>query len=92
MHKRRVTITVDEALLDEASAAVGEGRARSVSEWVAGAMEQRRVRDRRLGVLGELVRDYEAAHGVITDDEIAEQTQRDRDAAASSRMAAGRAG
>ena len=55
-------------------------------------MAQRRARDRRLAVLSELIRDYEAAHGVISGDEIAEQAQRDRDAAALARMAARRAG
>ena len=92
MRKRRVTVTVDEDLLEEATAAVADARARSVSEWVAEAMAQRRKRDRRLAVLSDLIRDYEAAHGVITDDEIAEQAQRDRDAAALSRIAAKRAG
>ena len=92
MRKRRVTITVDEDLLDEVNAAVADGRARSVSEWVAGAMAQRQARDRRLAVLSELIRDYEAAHGVITGDEMAEQAQRDRDAAAVPRMAARRVG
>ena len=88
MRKRRVTITVNEDLLEEAQSAVGDGRARSVSEWVAGAMAQRLATEQRLAALSELIRDYEAAHGVITDDEIAEQAQRDRDAAALSRLAA----
>jgi len=90
MRKRLVTITVDEDLLELAQAAVRDGRSRSVSEWVAGAMAQRLATDRRLAMLSELIRDYEAVHGVITDDEIAEQVQRDRDAAAVSRMAARR--
>lgn len=63
-----------------------------MSEWVAGAMAQRRARERRLAVLRELIHDYEAAHGVITEGEMAEQAQRDRDAAAVSRMAVRRAG
>ena len=91
MHKQRVTITVDEALLDEANTAVSAGRSRSVSEWIGEAMAQRRDRDQRLAVLGRLVFEYEAGHGFITDDEIAEQAQRDRDAAASVRAATRRA-
>lgn len=83
---------MDEDLLGEVDAAVADGRARSVSEWVAGAMAQRRARDRRLAVLSELVRDYEGAHGVITADEVAEQAHRDRDAAALARTRAKRAG
>ena len=92
MRKRRLTVTVDKDLLEAAAAAVADGRARSVSEWVAGAMAQRRARDRRLAVLSELIDDYEAAHGVISEDEMAEQAQRDGDAAAVSRMAARQAG
>ena len=63
-----------------------------MSEWIAGAMAQRRATDQRLAALGELIRDYEAVHGVITDEEIAEQAQRDRDAAAVSRLATRQAG
>ena len=92
MQKQRVTVTVDEELLQEASTAVSEGRSRSVSEWIGEAMAQRRDRDQRLAVLRRLVSEYEAEHGVISDDEIEEQAQRDRDAAASLRMAARRAG
>ena len=79
---------MDEDLLEEARAAVGDGRSLSVSEWVAGAMAQRVATDRRLAAIGELIRDFEAEHGVITEDEIVEQAQVDRDAAAASRMAA----
>ena len=92
MHKQRVTITVDETLLAEVNAAVSAGRARSVSEWVGEAMAERRTRDRRLALLDELISGYEAEHGFITDEEVAEQIQRDRDAAASSRVADRRAG
>lgn len=92
MRKQRVTISVDEALLDAANAAVRDGGARSVSEWVGEAMFQRRDRERRLAALSRLVVEYEAEHGLITDDEIAEQALRDRDAAASLRAAARKAG
>ena len=50
-------------------------------------MAQRRAKDQRLAVLSELIRDYEATHGIITDDEIAEQVKTDGDAAAALRMA-----
>ncbi|MCY4621105.1 MAG: hypothetical protein OXD34_04610 [bacterium] len=92
MRKRHVTITVDEDLLEGARAAVGCGRSLSVSEWVAGAMAQRVATDRRLAAIGELIRDFEAEHGVITEDEIAEQARIDWDAAAASRMAARQVG
>ena len=87
MQKQRVTVTVDKAVLEEANAAVSEGRARSVSEWVSEAMAQRRNRDRRLAMLSELISEYEAEHGFITDEEIAQQAQMDRDAAAALRAA-----
>lgn len=92
MRKRRVTVTVDEDLLEAANAAASDGRARSVSERVAGAMAERRAREQRLVVLSELIHDYEVESGVITEDEMAEQAQRDRDAAALSRMAVRRTG
>ncbi len=92
MHKQRVTVTVDEELLEAASSAVSEGHARSVSEWVGEAMAQRRDRDARLAVMRRLVHEYEAEHGSISDEEIAEQAQQDRDAAGSYRADVQQAG
>ncbi len=87
-----MTVTVDEALVEEVSTAVAEGRAESVSAWVNEAMTSRVVRDQRLAVLAKLISDYETEHGEITEDELAEQAQRDRDAAAASRATVRRAG
>ena len=56
-----------------------------------GRSSENRVITSRLAVLSRLVAQYEAEHGFITDNEIAEQAQRDRDAAASLRAAARRA-
>ena len=92
MHKQRITVTVDEELLETASCAVSEGHARSVSEWVSEAMAQRRDRDARLAVIRRLVEEYEAEHGFISDEEIAEQAQQDRDAAGSYRADVQQAG
>ncbi len=92
MHKQRVTVTVDEELLETANRAVSEGLARSVSEWVSEAMAQRRDRDARLAVIRRLVEEYEAEHGFISDEEIAEQAQLDRDAAGSYRADVQQAG
>lgn len=92
MHKRRVTVTVDEDLLADAAEAVVDGRAESVSAWVSEAMARRREHDRRLSALRSLIADYEDAHGVITDDELAGQAQADRDAAAAVRSRRRRAG
>ena len=85
MSKRRITVTVDEALVETAAAAVAEGRAESVSSWVNQAMIAQLQRDQRLSALAELIVEYEADHGVITEDEVAEQAQRDRDSAAAVR-------
>ena len=85
MTKRRVTVTVDEALLEEANTAVRHGRAESVSAWVSEAMAEHHEREQRLVLLGGLINEYEDEHGVITDEELAEQRQLDRDAAATVR-------
>ncbi|CAN5835930.1 MAG: hypothetical protein ACR2HP_04060 [Ilumatobacteraceae bacterium] len=92
MRKRRITATVDESLLDEVSAAVARGQAESVSSWINEAMADRLARDRRLQALAELVTEYEAEHGMFTEDELAEQLQRDRDEAAATRARVRRAG
>ena len=92
MQKRRVTITVDQEVADEVAAAVEAQPGGSVSAWVAEAMRERLERDRRLATLSALLDDHEAQHGVITDDELAEQAQQDRDAAATTRARARRAG
>ncbi len=82
MSKRRVTVTVDEELIDAVTTAVDQGQARSVSAWISGAIEQRRDHERRLAELASLITAYEAEHGVITEEELADQAQADRDAAA----------
>ena len=58
-----MTITVDADVVEEATRAVAEGRASSVSAWIGEAMVARQTNDRRLEVLGELIAEYEAAHG-----------------------------
>ena len=78
-------MTVDEALLEEANTAVRHGRAESVSAWVSEAMAEHHEREQRLVLLGGLINEYEDEHGVITDEELAEQRQLDRDAAATVR-------
>ena len=87
-----VTITVDEDLVDEAGRAVAEGRASSVSAWIGEAMVARQANDRRVEALGELIAEYEAVHGTITEEELAQQAQADRDSAALVRAELRRAG
>jgi len=52
--RARVTVTVDEEAVAAAEAAVAEGRAPSVSAWVAEAMRERARRERLADVLGEI--------------------------------------
>ena len=86
MAKKRVTVTVDEDVLQIAAQAVSDGDADSVSSWISDAMVDRRAKELRLAALGEMIADYEAEHGVITADEIQLQNQADRDTAALLRL------
>ncbi len=81
MTKRRVTLTIDADLLDEARAAVSDGDASSVSAWVNQAMADKTEHRRRLKALGEAIADYEAEFGKITPEEVAEQRRLDEIAA-----------
>lgn len=81
MTKRRITLTIDADLLDEASAAVSDGDASSVSAWVNQAMADKSEHRQRLKALGEAIADYEAEFGKITDEERAEQRRLDKIAA-----------
>ena len=92
MSKSRVTITVDGELLGAAADAVAAGAAESVSAWIGRAMAERLETERRLASLASLVADYEAEHGEITEAELAEQDELDRDAAAAVRVRTRRAG
>ena len=85
--KERMTISVDASLAAAAAAAVADGRAESVSTWVGNAMRERADKERRLEAMAEAVAQYEAEHGEITEDELAEQARADRDAAAAVRAA-----
>ena len=69
MTKRRITLTIDADLLDEASAAVSDGDASSVSAWVNEAMADKSEHRRRLKALGEAIADYESEFGPITDEQ-----------------------
>lgn len=62
-----MTVTVDEAAVRAAEAAVAAGRAPSVSAWVASAMSDRAQRETLAGVLAEIRADL----GPATDEETA---------------------
>ena len=74
-------MTIDADLLDEASAAVSDGDASSVSAWVNEAMADKSEHRRRLKALGEAIADYKAEFGPITDEEREEQRRLDKIAA-----------
>lgn len=83
--KERLTISVDAPLAAAAAQAVADGQVESMSAWVGEAMRDRVAKERRLAALAEAISAYEAEHGEITDDEVAEQARADRDVAAAVR-------
>ncbi len=70
MSKYRLSATVEDELVRAGRRAVAEGRAGSMSAWVNEALRRQAEHDRRLKALGEFIREYEAEHGVITDEEV----------------------
>ena len=86
MPKVRITVSVEADLLNHAQAAVQAGVCRSLSEWIGQAMAEQLAKDARQAALDELLAEFEAEYGPITDEEIAEQRQRDRDASAALRQ------
>lgn len=65
--RTRVTVSVDETIVKAAEAAVAEGRAPSLSAWVAAAMADRARRESLASVLADIRADL----GPPTDDETA---------------------
>jgi|BarGraIncu01122A_1022018.scaffolds.fasta_scaffold48344_2 hypothetical protein len=65
--RTRITVTVDEAAVHAAEAAVAAGRAPSVSAWVASAMTERAHRES----LADVLADIRAEMGPATDEETA---------------------
>jgi len=74
----RLSASVDPQLLAAGHAAVAEGRAESLSAWVNDALRLKADHDRRMAALDAFVAAFEAEHGQITEDEIAEATRRTR--------------
>jgi Arc/MetJ-type ribon-helix-helix transcriptional regulator len=70
--KDKLSVTVDPEVAAAAKAAVTAGRVGSVSAWVNEALHRQLDHERRLEGLDRFVAAYEAEHGVITDDEMAE--------------------
>ena len=76
--KERVTVTVDRALLDAANADIAAGRSSSLSAWVNEGLIAHAAKARRLAAMAQLIKEYEAEHGAMTDEEIAAQLRADR--------------
>ena len=76
--KDRLSVSVDAELIEAARAAVGAGRAGSVSAWVSEAMRRQVDHESRLVGLADFVADYEAEHGVITEEEMRDAERRAR--------------
>jgi hypothetical protein len=76
--KLRVTVTVDPSLAEAGVRAVKAGRAASLSAWVNDALAEHAAKERRRQALAELIAEYEAEHGVITQAEMEAQIRADR--------------
>ena len=88
MPKQRVTISIELDLLEEAQAAVSNGQCRSLSQWIGEAVAEQLDKERRLALMAEMIAEYEAEHGVITEEDMEEQIRRDKEAAAAIRAKA----
>jgi hypothetical protein len=64
--KERLSATVDPALIEAAEAAVRDGRARSVSSWVAQAMQRHVEFEERLAASEAFFASFEAEFGTIS--------------------------
>lgn len=82
---KRVTFTVDEDLIEFVQIAVAEGRAESVSSWIAAAIADRSEKELKLYRLRVAIADFETEFGEITEDEMRDRQRLDRDAAAAVR-------
>ena len=86
MSKQRLTISLDQHLVEAAKVAVEQGRTESLSAFVGEAVARLVEAEIRAAQMDRLIADYESTNGVITDLEMAEQAQMDRDSAASVRI------
>jgi Arc/MetJ-type ribon-helix-helix transcriptional regulator len=68
--KTRLSVTVDEDLIEAGQAAVAAGEAESISAWVNDALRQKAERERKLRGLDEFIKAYEAEYGEISEEEM----------------------
>lgn len=76
--KRRLSASVDDDLIRAAEAAAKRGDVPTVSAWVNDALRQKLEHERRLLALAAFVRDFEAEHGEITEQEMTAAARRAR--------------
>ena len=76
--KNKLSVTVDADVAEAARAAVSSGRAGSVSAWVNEALHRQVDHERRLRGLDQFLAAYEAEHGTITEDEMADAVRSTR--------------
>lgn len=78
INRQRLSATVERELLAAGRAAVGEGRAESLSAWVNDALRRQAHHDRRMRAIDEFLDAYETEHGEITEEEMQAATRRAR--------------
>lgn len=79
--KRRVTVSVDEELVETARAAVERGDASNLSAWVNDALTEHAEKDELLRAADEYFEWYEAEYGEITQEEMDEVERQDQERA-----------
>lgn len=70
MQKKRLTVTIDPALVKAGTMAVRRGLARSLSDWANAALEARAREDERAHAAARAAAAYEAEHGAFSDEEL----------------------
>lgn len=80
--KQRLSASVDADLITAGQEVVSAGRAENMSAWVNDALRAQVDRDRKLAALRAFVSEFEAAHGEITESEMAAATRDARSRAA----------
>jgi hypothetical protein len=68
--RQRLSASVDADLIAAGQAAVAAGSAANLSAWVNQALRRQSEHDRRLAALGDVIAEFEAEHGKLTDAEI----------------------
>ena len=79
--KRRLSVSVDPALVEAGERAVATGEAESLSAWVSEALAVKVAHSARLRALAEYIEFYEAEFGVITEEEMEAEKRRRKERA-----------